>query len=176
MKRYIKGIRKPFNLKGKLRFAFILFVAVLLLVVFRTFFFAQVEVMSPRPDLGLMAGDHVVVNRLCYGIRMPMFQQFGYRRWGNCSPEIGEIVVFDYPDASGRIGIDRVIGLPGDTLWMEEDSTAFVVVPSGSFGVGQLLLSEKWIVGKPACISYSLDRNRPLHRIFRSKRFFKDIK
>ena len=177
VKRYINGIRRPSALiKGRWHIALILFVAVVGILLVRSFLFFQVEVPVQRQDLGLMAGDRVIVNRMSYGLRCPFSDWLGYRRWGKCHLEVGDMVVYDYPDKSGRISIDCVVALPGDTLWLAVAKDAFTVIPSHAYGVGDVVLPEQQIIGKPVYISYSVDARQPFYRSFRSKRFFVNIR
>ncbi len=68
----------------------------------------------------LMIGDHILVSKFSYGLRLPFVSDTIYR-YG--APERGDIVVFTKPDdeatledESGINIIKRVIGLPGDTV------------------------------------------------------------
>ena len=61
----------------------------------------------------LEIGDHILVNKLSYGFRLPLMTEtvFDYR-----IPERGDVVVFTLPEDSGTNIIKRVIGVPGDTI------------------------------------------------------------
>ena len=61
----------------------------------------------------LEIGDHILVNKLSYGFRLPMMTEtvLDYR-----VPERGDVVVFTLPEDAGTNIIKRVIGLPGDTI------------------------------------------------------------
>ncbi len=60
-------------------------------------FYLPTESMAPT----LVAGDHVLVNKITYQLR-----------W----PERGEVVVFRHPHNRQQNWIKRVVGLPGDTV------------------------------------------------------------
>lgn len=172
MKRYIRGIRRPFVSKGCWRFVFALLIAVVLMLVVHTFMFTQVQLRSGRPDLGLLSGDRVLVNRMSYGVRLPFVDMWGYHRWGKGMPKRGEMVVFDYPGVSGNISMDRISGLPGDTIWIENEKDSFFVVPQGALSIGQLLLPDSCLIGHPLCISFSVAAEQPFYRKLRTNRFF----
>ena len=127
---------------------------------------------TDRTDLKLLSGDRIVVNRMTYGVRMPFVKALGYHRVGGGKPEVGEIVAFDYPDGSSNISVDRVSGIPGDTIWLKQERDAFFVVPECTFSVGEMLLPESCLIGHPVCVSFSVDSARPVFRKLRSKRFF----
>ena len=64
----------------------------------------------------LLINDHIFVNKITYGIRVPFSEQWliKFRE-----PERGEIVVFKYPLDMNTFFIKRVIGLPGDKVKFE---------------------------------------------------------
>lgn len=78
------------------------------------------KIPSASMEPTLEIGDHILVNKLSYGIRLPLLEEtlVPFR-----SPERGDIVVFTLPDDPITPGkesdtniIKRVIGLPGDTI------------------------------------------------------------
>ena len=64
--------------------------------------------MLPTVELA----DHVVVNKLAYGVRLPLASWYLARFGG---PERGDVVVLDAPD-TGIVLLKRVVGLPGDRV------------------------------------------------------------
>lgn len=62
----------------------------------------------------LKIGDHVVVNKLSYGIMLPFMET---RIFSWAQPQRGDIVVFQGPDSENQLTlIKRVVGLPGDRV------------------------------------------------------------
>ena len=62
----------------------------------------------------LKIGDHVVVNKLSYGLMLPLMEN---RLVSWAQPQRGDIVVFKGPDSeNGLTLIKRVVGVPGDTV------------------------------------------------------------
>ena len=69
----------------------------------------------------LEVGDHILVNKLSYGIRLPFVEKIAFLY---STPARGDIVVFTLPDDPATPDTDesdiniikRVIGLPGDTI------------------------------------------------------------
>lgn len=61
----------------------------------------------------LEIGDQILVNKLSYGLRMPLLAEtiFDFRQ-----PQRGDVVVFTLPEDSGTNIIKRIIGLPGDKI------------------------------------------------------------
>jgi signal peptidase I len=67
----------------------------------------------------LLIGDHIFVNKMAYGIKLPFSDWIGdkpiylVKREG---PKRGDIVVFVYPKDESLYYIKRVVGLPGDKI------------------------------------------------------------
>jgi len=70
---------------------------------------------SMKPTI--VEGDRILVNKLAYDLKVP-FTTKHLAEWGE--PQRGDIVVF-YSPADGKRLVKRVIGLPGDTISMENN-------------------------------------------------------
>ena len=64
----------------------------------------------------LFANDHVVVNKLAYGLRAPFFSSH-LVQWSE--PSRGDVIVFRSPFDKNSLSIRRVVGLPGDRVFFE---------------------------------------------------------
>lgn len=64
----------------------------------------------------LLIHDHIFVNKLVYGIRVPFSEDWLIRF---ASPKRGEVIVFKYPEDKNVFFIKRIIGLPGDKIVFE---------------------------------------------------------
>jgi signal peptidase I len=65
----------------------------------------------------ILIGDRVFVNKLAYDLKVP-YTTLQLIKWS--APERGDIVVFLSPQDGTRL-IKRVVGLPGDTIAMQDD-------------------------------------------------------
>ena len=65
----------------------------------------------------ILIGDRVLVNKLAYDLKIP-YTTFHLAQWAN--PKRGDIVVFYSPEDGKRL-IKRVIGIPGDTVAMDQN-------------------------------------------------------
>jgi signal peptidase I len=122
--------------------------AVLTVVTVKTFFFWVYLVPSTSMEKTLLPGDLIFVNKLSYGVRLPITPltfplshnkmpfnenwdsftdliQFPYVRLFSSEIERNDVVVFNYP-LENEVPIDhrpfyikRCIGLPGDTLQLK---------------------------------------------------------
>ncbi|MCF8032265.1 MAG: signal peptidase I [Desulfarculaceae bacterium] len=61
----------------------------------------------------LLIGDHMVVNKLCYDLKLP-FTKITLLPLG--TPQRGDIVVFTNPKGQGDDLVKRIVGLPGETV------------------------------------------------------------
>jgi signal peptidase I len=88
-------------------------VAVVLALFVRTFVFQAFKIPTGSMKPNLLVGDHLIVNKFifapaAFGIERGLLPMRPIER--------GDIVVFKYPEEPERDFIKRVIGLPGDTL------------------------------------------------------------
>jgi len=82
----------------------------LLMLVARSTLADHYYVPSGSMEPALSPGDHVVVNKSAYGLRIPFTKQvFALERL----PQAGEVVIFDSPDSDVRL-IKRVVAVGGD--------------------------------------------------------------
>lgn len=88
-------------------------VALALALFIRTFLVQAFKIPSGSMLPTLQIGDHLLVNKLLYGIRVPVR---GTRYLGWFRPERGDVVVFVYPEDREKDFIKRVVGIPGDKI------------------------------------------------------------
>ncbi len=88
-------------------------IALILALFIRAFFVQAYKIPSGSMIPTLLVGDYLLVNKIVFGIRNPIKDDFLYR-WK--VPQRQEIVVFTYPVDKKLDFIKRVIGLPGDTV------------------------------------------------------------
>jgi signal peptidase I len=90
-----------------------LVVALILATVIKAFFFQAFQIPSGSMEPTLLVGDHLLVNKFVYGIRLPFF----HTRWpARNTPDRGDVIVFVYPVDRSKDFIKRVIALGGDTV------------------------------------------------------------
>ncbi len=90
-----------------------LVLAVLLALFIRTFVVQAFKIPSGSMVPTLMVGDHILVNKFIYGVRIPVLDIWVLGPW---APERGDIIVFKFPEDESRDFIKRVIGLPGEEV------------------------------------------------------------
>jgi signal peptidase I len=91
-------------------------IAVVLALVIRTFVVQAFKIPSGSMEDTLLIGDHILVNKLSYGLQIP-FLNAKIRIFGLMGdPGRGDIIVFPYPRDPSRDFIKRVIGLPGERV------------------------------------------------------------
>lgn len=90
-----------------------LVVAVVLAVVIRGFVVQAFKIPSGSMLPTLQIGDHILVNKFVYGVRLPYTN--GLIIPGR-SPQHGDVVVFIYPADPKKDFIKRVVGVAGDVV------------------------------------------------------------
>ena len=88
-------------------------IALIAALFIRTFIVQAFKIPSGSMLPTLQIGDHILVNKLSYGIRIPFLERYTLR-FGN--PKGGDVVVFVYPVDRSKDFIKRVIGVEGDRV------------------------------------------------------------
>jgi signal peptidase I len=111
-------------------------IAIVLALFIRTFVVQAFKIPSGSMIQTLQIGDHILVNKMVYGIKLPWdcewdltTNRIGVKRFPvlwSCysyktlipfaSPERGDIIVFMFPEDETKDFIKRVVGLPGDKV------------------------------------------------------------
>jgi signal peptidase I len=103
-------------------------IALVLAVFIRTFFVQAYKIPSGSMEPTLLIGDHILVNKIIYGLRMPD-SIFGIEIPGlplgrylfNLAPvHRGDVVVFVFPPDRTKDFIKRVVGVAGDTIQVKD--------------------------------------------------------
>jgi signal peptidase I len=90
-----------------------LIVALILAFIIRSFVVQAFKIPSGSMLQTLQIGDHLLVTKFAYGVKVPFTNIMIYEREG---PKHGDIIVFDFPEDPSKDFIKRVIGLPGDVI------------------------------------------------------------
>lgn len=92
--------------------AFSFFMILLVVGLFRTFFFDWSYIPSASMEPTLYEDDYVLINKTVYGPTIPFTS---IKLWTLNDPERGDVIVFYPPDVDKQY-IKRVIGVPGDVI------------------------------------------------------------
>ena len=95
----------------------ILALALVLVVVLRSFLFQTFVITSGSMENTLLVGDFLVVNRAAIGSKVPFTD---IRIPGYSEPQRGDILVFDPHHEENLTVVKRLVGVPGDTLEMRD--------------------------------------------------------
>jgi len=88
-------------------------IAILLALFIRTFVVQAFKIPSGSMLPTLLIGDHLLVNKFIYGIRVPFS---GKVLVPLKDPKSGDIIVFKFPKDRSIDYIKRVVGIPGDKI------------------------------------------------------------
>jgi len=97
-------------------------VALLLFLVIRTFVVEAFRIPTSSMEGTLLVGDFLLVNKAVYGAQVP---GTAVRLPALGEPERGDVVVFTPPHEPDKNYVKRLVGMPGDTLFMR-DKVLFV--------------------------------------------------
>lgn len=97
---------------------------------FRWALFEPFVIPSESMLPSLLVYDHIVVNKMAYGVRVPFKAQW---IWKRANPERGDVVVFRpikkslaEGERKMRFMVKRVIGLPGDTIYVDDEQRLWI--------------------------------------------------
>jgi signal peptidase I len=88
-------------------------VAIVLALFIRTFIIQAFKIPSGSMKETLLIGDHILVNKFIYGVKLPFLQTTIVPVK---NPKRDDIVVFKFPEDPGKDFIKRVIGVEGDEV------------------------------------------------------------
>ncbi|WP_291318448.1 signal peptidase I [Desulfonatronospira sp.] len=94
-----------------------LIIALILAIFIRTFVVQAFKIPSGSMLPPLEIGDHLLVTKFSYGIHMPFMDRYIFEFDG---PEFQDIVVFEFPENPSKDFIKRVVGTPGDEIFIED--------------------------------------------------------
>jgi len=120
--------------KSKVReYAEAIIIAVLIAFFIRTFIVQAFKIPSGSMKPTLQIGDHILVNKFIYGVKIPYFRNMliPFR-----DPKRGDIIVFIYPEDRSKDFIKRVVGVSGDTIEIRNKTIYLNGLPyKDNFGV-----------------------------------------
>lgn len=123
-------------MKRNLKWIIALAGAIVIVILLRSFAFTSCLIPSTGMENSLFRGEHILVNKWSYGLRLPFMSVFPYHRWGERKVQKEDIVVFNNPASmtepvidKREVFISRCVGVPGDTLLVD---SLFSIVSSQS--------------------------------------------
>ncbi|MBQ8172601.1 MAG: signal peptidase I [Mailhella sp.] len=90
--------------------------AVAFALIIRTFVVQTFTIPSGSMLQTIQIGDYLLVNKFIYGVKIPFTNSYLFR---GEDPQVGDIIVFEYPRDPDTDYIKRVVGVPGDELEMK---------------------------------------------------------
>lgn len=120
---------EPFNwVKEILSLLGTMAVAAFAVILLKEFVIINAFIPSGSMENTIMPKDRVIGNRLAY-----VFDE----------PERGDIVIFKYPDDEEQLFVKRIIGLPGETVTIEE---AKIYIGAEKVLLEESYLKEEWVI------------------------------
>ncbi len=148
-KKQRKQLMEPSGFLGQLAS---LFPIVIIVFVIRSFIIEPFRIPSGSMMPTLLAGDFIAVTKYSCGIRNPLTNEV----WIETStPQLGDVIVFKYPEDPKIDYIKRVVGMPGDTITYRnkrlyvrhgDSPVAYEITQKGLYTEENLASVEKYIV------------------------------
>ncbi|HEU4382240.1 MAG TPA: signal peptidase I [Anaeromyxobacteraceae bacterium] len=114
--------------------------AVAATLLLRAFLAEPFRIPSSSMEPTLRAGDHILVNKLAYGPRIPFTQR---RLFSLDAPRRGDVVVFGSPREPGQDLVKRVVGVPGDEVEVRDGVVSVNGVPQPREPLGEYAYEER---------------------------------
>jgi signal peptidase I len=103
-----------------------IFLAVFVALTIRWAFLEAYVIPSGSMLPSLLINDHIFVNKLVYGLRVPFSEKWLAKFE---EPKKGEVIVFKYPRDMSTFFIKRVVGEPGDKIRVENGTLYINDIP-----------------------------------------------
>lgn len=92
-------------------------IAIVLALIIRTFVVQAFKIPSGSMEPTLLVGDHILVNKFIYGVRIPFTD---IKFFDFVDPKRGDVIVFVYPRDESKDFIKRVVGVEGDKILIND--------------------------------------------------------
>ena len=90
-----------------------LFIPVLIIFLFRGFFYEPFHIPSGSMLPTLQTGEYIIVKKFAYSLNIPVAHKILVRF---SEPKRGDVIVFRYPPIPTRAYVKRIVGVPGDKI------------------------------------------------------------
>ncbi len=107
-------------------------IAIILALFIRAFVVQAFKIPSGSMEPTLEVGDHILVNKFIYGIRMPVVNT---RLIPVSRPDRGDIIVFEYPVEPDKDFIKRVVAISGDVVEIRDKNVYVNGQPADGYTV-----------------------------------------
>ncbi len=129
-----------------------LIIALIIALLIRSFLIQAFKIPSSSMEPTLLVGDHILVSKFIYGIRIPYI---GKKFLTFHKPKRGDIIVFIYPEDPKKDFIKRVIATEGEEVQIKnseifinglpiEDPWGFYRERDGPFAMSNLRLRDNY--------------------------------
>jgi signal peptidase I len=115
-------------------------VALVVALALRGFVIEAFKIPSASMVPELHVGDHILVSKLHYGVKVPFANRW-IVRWGE--PRRGDVIVFASPREPGKDFVKRVVGLPGDVVELRDQVVYVNGVPQPREPAGDVTYDEQ---------------------------------
>lgn len=118
---------KPSAIREIISWVLYFAVAIVAAILIKNYLIINANVPTGSMENTIQPGDRLIGNRLAYM---------------SSEPERGDIVIFSYPDNENETYVKRIIGLPGETITIED---AKIYINGSTVPIDEPYLKEEWV-------------------------------
>ena len=162
--------------KGTWKQAILTFISPIVFLLFLRWAFVEPFVIPSESMLpNLLIHDHIMVQKFAYGLRVPFVDQW-LVRWS--APQVGDIVVFKYPQNPEVYYVKRLIGLPGDRIDVRQGRVERNAIPfiyhknENEFDFSEWIDQKSYSVRIHSPVSSEISSDLPVSYQVPSQHFF----
>ena len=105
-------------------YAKMIIIVVVIVTLVNSVVLINAKIPSESMEKTIMTGDRIFGFRLAYGLNLDFFGHEISKKIKD--PERFDIIIFKYPDDESKLFIKRVIGLPGETVQIDENGNIYI--------------------------------------------------
>lgn len=117
--RFVSGLFRRVRMSGVWHLTRSVALVAVCLFLVRAFLVEAFKIPTSSMEGTLLAGDFLLVNKAAYGAEIP---GLGVSLPALAEPQRGDVIVFRPPHEPEIHYVKRLVGMPGDTLWMARKS------------------------------------------------------
>ena len=99
-------------------------IVVVVVLVINNVVLINAKIPSESMENTIMTGDRIFGYRLAYGLNMDVFGHEISKKWKD--PERFDIIIFPYQWEPNTYYIKRIIGLPGETIQIDDEGNIYI--------------------------------------------------
>ena len=114
----------------------------------------------------------MLVNRTAYGVRLPFMYRVPQQHIAPKAPQKGEWCIIEVPEQGGVFALEKITALPGETVTIQGKEETTKCLEEGMYATENHIIQHRHLIGRPICVTYSIDDKKEFVHRLRTDRFF----